>query len=65
MFGAGIRRPKNATLFGGPNYTCHIKSQSFKIAHDKAIITKWSIGEMGHILSQYEMQFLPQKVVKG
>jgi len=49
MFGVGIPRPENATLLGGPNYTCHIKSQSFKIAYDKAIITKWLIGEMCHI----------------
>jgi len=49
MFGVGVRRPKNATLLGGPNYTCHIKSQSFKVANDKAIVTKWPTGEMGHI----------------
>ena len=49
MFGVGVRRPENTTLLGGSNYTCHIKSQSFKIAYDKAIITKWSIGKMGHI----------------
>ena len=40
MFGVGIHRPKNPTLLGGPNYTSHVKSQSFKIAYDKAIITK-------------------------
>ena len=49
MFGIGIRRPKNATLLGGPNYARHIKTQSFKIAYDEAIVTEWSIGEMGHI----------------
>ena len=49
MFGVGVHRPENATLLCGPNYTCHIKSQSFKIAYDKAIITEWSIGEMGHL----------------
>ena len=27
----------------------YIKSQSFKIAYDKAIIIEWSIGEMGYI----------------
>jgi len=40
MFGVGVRRTKNATLLGGPNYTCHIKSQSLKVAYDKAIIIK-------------------------
>ena len=29
--------------------TRYIKSQSFKIADDEAIIVEWSIGEMGHI----------------
>ena len=48
MFGVGVRRPENATLFGGPNYTCHIKSQPFEVAYDKAIIAKWSAGKMGH-----------------
>ena len=45
----GIHYPEDATLLGGPNYTLHIKSQSFKITYDETIITKWSIGEMGHI----------------
>jgi len=27
----------------------NIKSQSFKITYDEAIITEWSIGEMGHV----------------
>ena len=49
MFGVGVRRPENATLLGGSNYTCHIKNQSFKISYDKAIITEWSIGKMGHV----------------
>ena len=49
MLGTGVRYSENATLLGGPNYTCHIKSQSFKIAYDKVIITEWSIGEMGHL----------------
>ena len=39
MLGISIRHPEDATLFGGPNHTRHIKSQSFKIAYDRAIIT--------------------------
>jgi len=35
------------------------------ISYDVAIITEWSIGKMGMLLSQYEMQFLSQKIVKG
>ena len=66
MLGIGIHCPKDATLLGGANHTHHIKSQSLNIAYDEAIIIEWSIGQMGHIaLSQYEMQFLPQKAVKG
>jgi len=65
MLGIGIRRPKDATLLGGQNHTRYIKSQSFKIAYGEAIIIEWSIGKMAMLLSQYEMQFLPQKAVKG
>ena len=49
MLGIGIRRPEEATLLGGPNHTCHIKSQSFSIAYDEAIIAEWSIGKIDHI----------------
>jgi len=49
MLGVGIRRPEDATLLGMPSHTRHIKNQFFKIAYDEAIITKWSIGKMGHI----------------
>jgi len=49
MLGIGIRHPEDATLLGGPNHTRHIKSQSFKIAYDKAIITEWLIGKIGHV----------------
>jgi len=49
MLSTGIRRPKDATLLDGPNHTCHIKSQSLKIAYNKAIVTKWSIGKMDHV----------------
>ena len=49
MLGVGVRGPEDATLPGRLNHTRHIKSQSFKIAYDKAIITKWSIGKMGYI----------------
>ena len=47
--GVGICRPEDATILGGPNYTHHIKSQSFKIAYDETIIIEWSIGKMGHV----------------
>ena len=43
--------PENMTLPGGQNHTRHIKSQSFKIADDKAIIIEWLIDEMGQLLS--------------
>jgi len=39
MLGIGIRRPEDATLLGVSNHTRRIKSQSFKIAYDEAIIT--------------------------
>ena len=49
MFGVGVRHLENATLLNRPNHTCHIKSQSFKIIYDEAIVIEWSIGEIGHI----------------
>ena len=51
MLGIGLRHSENATLLGGPNYTRHIKSQSFKISYDEAIIAEWSIGKMGYACS--------------
>ena len=49
MLGVCIHHPEDATLLGGPNHTRHIKSQSVNIAYDEAIVTKWSIGEIGYI----------------
>jgi len=40
MLGVGIRHLEDATLLGGPNHIRHIKSHSFKIAYDEAIITE-------------------------
>jgi len=65
MFGVGVCRPENATLLDGPNYTCRIKGQSFKVSYDKAIVTEWSTAKWAILLSQYEMQFPPQKAMKG
>jgi len=59
MLGIGIRYPEDAIILGGSNYTRYIKSQSFKIVYDKAIITEWSIGKMGHVALLIWMQFLP------
>jgi len=49
LLGIDVGRPEDATLPGEPNHTRHIKSQSFKIAYDEAIIAEWSISEIGHI----------------
>jgi len=49
MLGISVHRPEDEIVPGGPYYSCHIKSQSIKIADDEAIIVEWSIGEMGHI----------------
>ena len=48
MFRIGVRCLENATLLGKPNYKCHMKSQPFEVAHDEAIITKWSTGKISH-----------------
>ena len=49
ILGIGIHRPEDATLLGRLNHTRRIKSQSFKIAYNEAIITEWSTGKMGHV----------------
>ena len=64
MFGIGVRRPEDATLLGGPNHLHHIKTQSFKIAYDEAIITEWSIGIMGHVAFPIWVAILATKAVK-
>jgi len=65
MFGVSVRHPENATLPGGSNHTRRIKSQSYRLLmtdpsslNDR--LAKWAI-----LLSQYEIQFLLQKAVKG
>ena len=35
------------------------------IIHDKTIFTEQQISEMAILLSQYEMQFMPQKAING
>ena len=47
----GVAHDENATLLGGPDYKCYIKSQPFEVAHNEAIITKWSTGKIGILLS--------------
>jgi len=45
----GLHHPEYVTLSSGTAYSCHHQSQSSKIAHDKTIIAKPSIGKMGYI----------------
>ena len=45
----GVCCPEDVTLLGGLHHTHYIKSQSFKIANDEAVVTKWSIDKMGHV----------------
>jgi len=64
MLGVGVHCPKDATLPSGPNHTRHIKTQSFNIAYDEPSSLNDRLAKWAILLSQYEMQFLPQKVVK-
>jgi len=65
MFGVGVRCPENATLLGGPNYPCHIKVNPLRLLMTKPSSLNGRLAKWAILLSQYEMQFLPQKVVKG
>jgi len=65
MFGVGIHRPENVTLLVGQ--TIHVISKvnplmllMTKLSSLNGRLAKWAI-----LLSQYEMQFLPQKAMKG
>ena len=65
MFGLGVRYPENATLLGGADYKCHIKSQPFEVAVTKPSSPNGRLAKWAILLSQYEMRFQPQKAVKG
>ena len=60
-----LRCPEDATLPHGATYSSHLQSQSFAITDDKSIFVEQQTSKMGHIAPQYEMQFMPQKAVKG
>ena len=65
MLGVGIRRPEDAKLHDGPNHTRHIKSQFLRMLMMKPSSLNGRLAKWVMLLSQYEMQFLPQKIVKG
>jgi len=65
MFGVGVRCPENATLLGGPNYPCYIKINHLRLLMTKPSSLNGRLAKCAILLSQYEMQFLPQKAVKG
>ena len=65
MLGIGIRSPEDATLLDRPNQTRHIKSQSFKLLMTKSSSLNGRFAKWAILLCQYEIQFLPQKAVKG
>jgi len=65
MLGINIHCLEDETLFGGPNHTRHIKSQSFKILMTKPSLLNGRLAKWAILLSQYEMKFLPQMAVKG
>jgi len=64
MLGISVHCLEDATLPGGPNHTRHIKIQSFKIAYDEPSSLNDRLAKWAILPSQYEMQFLSQKVVK-
>jgi len=64
MLGIGVHCLEDATLPGGPNHTRHIKIQSFKIDYDDPSSMNHQLAKWATLPSQYEIQFLSQKVVK-
>jgi len=65
MLSIGLRCPEDATLPHRATHSSHLQSQSFTIADDKSIFAKQQTSKMGHIVSEYEIQFMPQKAIKG
>ena len=49
VFGSSLRHSEDATLSCGLAHSCHLQSQSFEIAHNKTLVAKRSISEMGYI----------------
>jgi len=60
-----LRNPEDTTLSYGSDHSLHLWGQSSKIAYDETIIANGRLAKWTIFLSQYEMQFLTQKDMKG
>ena len=61
----GLHHLEDATLSCGPAHSCHLQSQSSKIAHDKTLVAKWSIGKIGFIALAIRDVIYVTKAIKG
>jgi len=65
MFGIGIRHLEDATLLSGPSHTVISKVNPLRLLMIKPSSLNGQLAKWAKLLSQYEMQFLLQKTVKG
>ena len=57
--------PEDATLYSGPDYSRHLKVNPLRFLMIKPSLLNSRLAKWAILLSQYEMQFLPQKAIKG
>ena len=65
MFGSSLHHPEDATLSYGTCHSRYLKSQSFRLLITKPSSLNGRLAKWATLFWQYEMQFLPQKAVKG
>jgi len=65
MLDIGIHRPENMTLLSGQTIHVISKVNPLRLLMLKPSSLNSRLAKWVMLLSQYEMQFLPQKVMKG
>ena len=65
MLGVGIRHPEDATVLGWSNHTRISKVNPLRLLMKKPSSLNGRLAKWAILLSQYEMQFLSQRAVKG
>ena len=65
MLSPCLCRSEDTTLFGRPNHTSHLQSESFASSHDEARSLNSRLAKWVLLLSQYDMIFNLQKAVNG
>src|SRR4051812_12352208 len=65
MPSSGVRSLEDAIPARGPDYPYDFKGQSAQVPYDKLFTLNRCLTKSAILLSQYDMQFYPQKAIKG